>query len=427
MRVLFAVLGSALLLGCSATGSIPAVTTQTALNMSEGNDVRPLLLSRVVIKLHRGDDVGKQMGGWFCKTRNRLIWRAGRADIGNEELVQAFQEVLKQSNYPVVGDPDALFEDPTASRAELKVAGLIDKLQTDACYPNDDSQDYEHAKGGAYIHVNWQIYDALARKVVYEVSTEGAYKTDTTGPYGIPSYITGAFDIAVRNLVADQGFHDLVMRTRNVGAQSADLQPIELRGAATPPTGVSDARAATVTVVTPAAFGSGFIISPDGYVLTNQHVVEQEHIVKVRLASGRDVIGEVLRSDAARDVALIRLAESNLPALNLRLATAPEVADEVFAIGTPLDLALDTTVTRGIVSAYRNYKGFKFIQCDVAVNHGNSGGPLLDKSGAVVGLTDLGVHTHESDALNLFIPIDDAIQHLKIRFSPVEQASGHMQ
>lgn len=427
MRTFFAALGSILLFGCSATGSIPVVTTQAALDVTEGSDAKPLLLSRVVIKLHRGDDVGKQMGGLFCKTRGRLIWRAGRADIGNEELAQTFQEVLKQSNYPVVGDPDALFDDAGASQAELKVAGQIDKLEIDACYPDDNSQNYEYAKGGAYIHVNWQIYDVLTRKVVYEVSTEGAYKNDSTSTYGIPTFITGAFDIAVRNLVANQGFHDLVMRKRNAQSTSTELPPIQLRAATTPPTGVSDARAGTVTVITSTGHGSGFIISPDGYVLTNQHVVEQAHVVKVRLASGRDVIGEVLRTDAARDVALIRLAESNLPALNLRLATAPEVADEVFAIGTPLDLALDTTVTRGIVSAYRNDGGFKFIQCDVAVTHGNSGGPLLDKSGAVVGLTEKGLHPDQTGSLNLFIPIDDAIRHLKIRFSPETASSSHMQ
>ena len=427
MRTLFAVLGGVLLLGCSATGSIPAVTTQQALTISEGSNAKPLLFKGAAVKLHAGDDVGKEMGGWLCKNRGRISWKDG-IDIG-DEIQGGFRDAMKQANYPVVGSPDALFEDPSISKAELYVAGLIDIVQADACYPDDDSRDYRHAKGGAYVRVNWQVYDPLVRKVVYQVSTEGSYKTDNTVLTNARGFMALAFDRAASNLAADQGFHDLVMRKQSTAAASAEIKPIEISSAAGPPTGISDARAATVTVINGSGHGSGFIISPDGYVLTNQHVVDQAHDVKVRLASGRSVMAAVLRTDSARDVALIKLSESNLPALNLRLASSPEVADEVFVIGTPLDLALDSTVARGIVSAYRNLQGFKFIQCDITINHGNSGGPLLDKSGAVVGLTDLGLQLEQDEVgtVNLFIPIDDAVQRLKIRFRPVAPDSGHMQ
>lgn len=427
MRTFFAVLGSVVLLGCSATGSIPAVTIERAQAISEGSNAKPLLFKGVRVKLLPGEDVGKEMGGWLCKNRGRISWKDG-IDFG-DDAEEEFRAAMKQANYPLAGDPDALFEDPSISKAELMVAGLIDLVQADACYPNDDSRDYKHAKGGAYVRVNWQVYDPLARKVVYQVSTEGSYKTDNTILANARLFMAFAFELAAHNLAADQGFHDLVMRKQSTAAASAEIKPIEISGAAGPPTGISDARAATVTVINGVAHGSGFIISPDGYVLTNQHVVDQAHEVKVRLASGRSVMGTVLRTDSARDVALIGLSESNLPALNLRLASSPEVADEVFVIGTPLDLGLDSTVARGIVSAYRNLQGFKFIQCDITINHGNSGGPLLDKSGAVVGLTDLGIRLTEDEVgtVNLFIPIDDAVQRLKIRFRPVVPDSGHMQ
>ncbi|HZR35637.1 MAG TPA: trypsin-like peptidase domain-containing protein [Nevskia sp.] len=428
MRHLLAALGCALLsVGCSATDAIPIVPAREALSVPEGAGSKPLLLTRIVVKLRRGEEIGKQMGGWPCKLRGHLTWHGGHADIENEEFVQAFHDALTQANYAVVGDPAALFEDPSASRAELKIAGLVDKLHVDVCYPHDGSHDYDTAKGGAYLRVNWQIYDVIQKKVVYEATTDGAYREDSSGAGGTVAYTINAFDEAVRNLLADPGFHELVTHPRTSPAVAAKRETIRLRGATTPANGVADARAAVVTVLLADGHGSGFIISPDGYVLTNHHVVEQARFVKVRLSSHREVVGEVLRTDSARDVALIKLAESNLPALPLRLATAPDVTEEVYAIGTPIDPGLDTTVTRGIVSAYRNLEGFKFIQSDVVIHPGNSGGPLLDRSGTVVGLTDLKMFPAEADNLNYFIPIGDALQRLDLEVEQAQTASGRME
>jgi serine protease Do len=93
--------------------------------------------------------------------------------------------------------------------------------------------------------------------------------------------------------------------------------------------------------------------------------------------------------------------------------------DTVFAIGTPLDLKFEGTVTRGIVSANRTFEGFTYIQSDVAVNHGNSGGPLLDEGAKVVGLTVAGYQPDGAPSgINLFIPIRDAMDFLALSISP---------
>jgi serine protease Do len=134
--------------------------------------------------------------------------------------------------------------------------------------------------------------------------------------------------------------------------------------------------------------GSGFIVSPDGIVLTNAHVVEGSEHVSVKLADRREFDAKVLGADKATDVAVLKIDARNLPVVRLGDSNELNVGDYVLAIGAPF--GLEETATAGIVSAKaRSLPGdgtVPFIQTDAAVNPGNSGGPLFDSSGAVVGI-----------------------------------------
>ncbi|MGI6656738.1 MAG: DegQ family serine endoprotease [Desulfobulbus sp.] len=137
------------------------------------------------------------------------------------------------------------------------------------------------------------------------------------------------------------------------------------------------------------AAGSGFLISSDGYIMTNNHVVEDAANIKVLLADKRELPARVIGTDPQSDVALIKVDAKNLPTLVLGNSDALEVGEWVIAIGSPFDL--NQTVTVGVVSAKgRNRVGItdyeNFIQTDAAINPGNSGGPLLNIRGEVVGI-----------------------------------------
>jgi SpoVK/Ycf46/Vps4 family AAA+-type ATPase len=179
--------------------------------------------------------------------------------------------------------------------------------------------------------------------------------------------------------------------------------------------GTSALQAAVITVkLDDGSWGSGFFISRDGYLLTNHHVVKDEKFVTVKLTTGRQLPGEVLRSNKTRDIALVKVNESNMTALPL-LLEAPEVASEVYAVGTPKDERFSTTITKGIISAYRTENDLTFVQSDVATHPGSSGGPMVDRFGNVVaasvaGLAISGVGT----SINHFIPIADALKFLAI-------------
>jgi serine protease Do len=144
-----------------------------------------------------------------------------------------------------------------------------------------------------------------------------------------------------------------------------------------------------------AGSGSGFIISPDGYILTNNHVVEGADRVNVILSDKREFEARVVGRDPNTDVAVVKIDARNLPTVRLGDADALEVGDWVLALGYPLDLG--QTTTAGIVSAKGRTIGIfqrsgadapleHFIQTDAAINPGNSGGPLVDLQGRVIGI-----------------------------------------
>ena len=134
--------------------------------------------------------------------------------------------------------------------------------------------------------------------------------------------------------------------------------------------------------------GSGFVIEDDGYIVTNNHVVDNAETVKVRLADEREFDAEVIGTDPQTDLALIKIDTTGLPELTLGDSDALRVGEDVIAVGNPFGLG--GTVTRGIVSAMaRDINAgpyVDFIQTDAAINRGNSGGPLLNLEGEVIGV-----------------------------------------
>ena len=160
--------------------------------------------------------------------------------------------------------------------------------------------------------------------------------------------------------------------------------------------------------------GSGFVVSSDGYILTNHHVVSEGSKVTVRFHDGREMTAKVVGSDPQSDVAVIKVDAKNLATLPLGDSSTTEVGEWVLASGAPFGLT--HTLTAGIVSAVgRNSVGINnyenFIQTDAAINPGNSGGPLVNLKGEAIGInTAIFSKTGGSVGLGFAIPIDMAKQ-----------------
>ncbi len=167
--------------------------------------------------------------------------------------------------------------------------------------------------------------------------------------------------------------------------------------------------------------GAGFIVSPTGYALTSAHVVGDSTEVSLTLADDSDLTAQVEKKDDARDLALLRLGQTNLPAVQFAGSATLKQGAKVAALGSPL--GLEGSVTEGVISAVkREIDGKSYLQVDAALNQGNSGGPVIDERGRVVGIATAVIK--EAENVGFAIPSDEAIGFLSEAQVAVNLALG---
>ena len=375
-------------------------------------------LTKLVFKIDAGTTMGSTEVQPDCMYDGALWWKGDDSAASlAPSFGAAFSAGLKQNGYTVVGDPDDLFDDSSEGSEEYQVAGVIDRINADLCYPLVAFQDFNSVHGDALIHVTWQLYSVQEHKVVFQISTSGTYNSKVNEhDWKIP--LRKAFADAADQLLKNPDFRNaLVEKSSPPPLDRVPAEPVgipELAGYKTALSKHLDAvKAAVVTIYTSDATGSGVVISKDGYILTDAHVVGGADSVKVKLVDGQEMTGIVERRSHRRDAALIKVEQSNMAALPIR-ASDPKVGDDVYALGSSLG-TYESTLTKGIVSAYREEGGNNYIQSDVNIQHGNSGGALMDADGNLIGLAESGVEIAGAPAgVNFFNPIMETLATLNI-------------
>jgi S1-C subfamily serine protease len=271
--------------------------------------------------------------------------------------------------------------------------------------------------GSTTVEVDWQLYSNTERRVVAKVHSIGQYKTTTEIRGGYEAIMLQALADSTKKLTGSPEFQQALSKRPETAGKptAATVSTVALTGAkAAHSMKIADAVGSVVLILSNGGHGSGFLASTDGYVMTAEHVVGSDKYVKIRWSDGLEGLGEVVRTDKRRDVAIVKTDARGRQPLAFR-REAPQPGDTVFAIGAPIDTTLQSTVTRGVASANRIMDGFSFIQSDVTISPGNSGGPLLDEKGEVLGICDLTFRPAGADVptgINYFIPIDDALRFL---------------
>lgn len=375
-----------------------------------------IAFDRMILDLPRGTRIGSLRGGLLCAANKPLVWDFGTQKENPAPFANAFRAELAAAGFPVAGAEARLFETDPKPREDLVAGAVVKRLRADLCYPLSGYGDLRKQKGSGEIEVAWQVYSRRRRAVVFRAAGTGRGRLPEGSDGGVEGIAVDAFADATRNLLADPAF------TAFLAAYAAEPvgEEAPIHVAAPPPLEGSAAdhmgavRRATLTVALRGGHGSAFVIDPAGWALTNAHVVGDANAVTVRTVTGHELAGEVVRVDPERDVALVKVERAGLTAVPLR-ATEPEVGEEVYAVGSPLSESLQTSVTRGVVSGYREERGQRYIQSDVSIQPGNSGGPLVDASGNVVGISVMGLFQGGVPVgLNFFIPIRDALDSLHV-------------
>lgn len=169
-----------------------------------------------------------------------------------------------------------------------------------------------------------------------------------------------------------------------------------------------------VTIEHKNGHGSGFIVSEDGYILTNYHVIHGNTDLDIKLNESITLKATIVRTNPEYDLALLKINAEDLQPLLLGNSDSLDVGDEVIAIGTPEDISLGQSVSKGIVSGKRKFEGQVFIQTDVSVNPGNSGGPLINLKGEVIGIVSRKLVGKGIEGIAFGIPILVALEKLNI-------------
>jgi serine protease Do len=415
---------------------VPTVAASQTLRVATLlTDQASVALGRVVVGVRRGTtiahfprksiSVGRRLCNYRHERAETLEWDGGSREFGNweSEFGEIFFDVLSKRGFNVVGDARDLFKQADqAHSAEYLLGGRIVDIRGNLCewFDGWDGRGLDLYSGEFYITVEWSVFSTLGDRTVARFRTSARYEQNDPKKEGINLAFSGAFARAAGNLANVQEFRRLLEKRPLVPQDAGGAIPENVAATAAPfimpriplsrqsieRTSGQVLLSAVATIRIGGGHGSGFLIGHAGYLLTNQHVVGSAEKVQVVFANGLEVTGRVLRRDAANDVALVQIPIRARNILPIRDGMVRRL-EEVYAVGSPMDEALQATVTKGVVSALRidTSTGIRRIQADVPISAGNSGGPLLDKFGNVVGIAAWHVVHERAQNLNFFIPI----------------------
>ncbi len=269
--------------------------------------------------------------------------------------------------------------------------------------------------------IEWEVLDYYKQKVY---STNTKLKSDLYTYYA--SSKAGQFDKFVRSSMADNLEYSL-LKIRKELAEKGLLKISDVKAPtlaaitiARPPKTengrMNDFLKSVVSVKVDDGHGSGAVISADGYIITAYHVVAGSKKVEVIFNDGTKADAEVIRKNEEADLALIKVTKTGLIPIALSNSNEPEIGVDVWAIGTPKSIELGQSVSKGVLSAVRLANNVSYLQTDVSINGGNSGGPLISKDGMVLGIVTSKLIGIGTEGVGFAINADEIFKKLNIKY-----------
>jgi len=412
MRLLWATIFAAAV-SCATLASVAdaqGVTTPPA------GPAKTVALARVVVKLPPGTQWAVLQKGVFCNVASSATSDGSQTEFKVASIQDTFRHEFRAAGlHPE--EEASLFDPAGASPAEYALAGIITLEKITICVPDATPANANRVRGDATATIEWQLYSRLEKQVVAKAVTTAGYSTHDVVDGGLPTIFNNMFAANFKLLAQDPGVRKALNGAGLAEGElvKPDSQPAQvvIGALGAHPVPIDKAGRSVVVVYAGNQLGSGFLISDTGYILTDAHVVGDSPAVRIRWADGKTGTASVVRIAKGRDVALLKTDPDGHQPLPLR-QTTPDIGATVFAVGAPEGEKFEGTVTRGVISSSRVFQGFTFIQSDVVTGHGASGGPLLDESGYVIGMTESGTHNQTSGGITLFTPIKDAVDFLAL-------------
>ncbi|MGI4875671.1 MAG: S1C family serine protease [Janthinobacterium lividum] len=361
---------------------------------------------------------GDKMGNFsIVKEPQEILYFGKTLDVDADQLKTDVNSALKDLGYNVPSaEGKSVFS--VASNSRYTLQGEMRDVKYDINATNK-YESYAHYETHCVVEVTWKLVNQSRQTIAEQKTSGSSIKFEKGG--------SAAFEDAFENaLYAFLDNKDVVAALSKPAAKagSAEDKPAAIslhrlgltKPAAGDGNGVSAAAKAVVIIETSDGHGSGCLVSSDGYIVTNAHVVGDENEVKVTMADGVTAKGKVVRVNSEMDLALVKVEADGLPAFALPAAAMAEVGTDVFAIGAPADKELSQSVTKGIISGRRKVEGRSFLQTDVSINGGNSGGALVARSGQLVGIVNAKLVGRGVEGIGFAIPAEQVSDALQLKY-----------
>ena len=378
---------------------------------------------KLLADIKDGTEVGTSVGEDGKATP--IKWE-GSVKVGEKAFERRFYEVLSKAGIRTPSRPDPkLFSDGGRVQLPRYLVGVqLMDLKVDLRH--DPRKHYEAGSevGSTNLTMEWKVLDRSTGKVVNTLSTAGRAIHRQRLGYVQSDNIT-AFEDALVKFLEEGSLIELVRTnttpsTHAVASADSTSLSFELENTSLPDFKnlgemIRYADRSCVTVITDGGHGSGVIINKEGWVLSAQHVVDGTNRVEIQFSDGLRQDANILYADVDYDLVLLDIAGSGYRPLPLALNDSTGIGDEVVTIGTPADLALGQSVSKGILSGRRKIDDRVYLQTDLAVNPGNSGGPLLNSQGEVIGIVQSKLVGKGIEGLGFAVPTERVMELLKIR------------
>lgn len=267
--------------------------------------------------------------------------------------------------------------------------------------------------------MEWQVFSRVKKGVILKIQTRG--ESFSFSNQDIEKIVKDAVKDALVNLGYDSTFRNTIAMgsgtqvhtTKQI--KNTSLKLVKPEAFTDYASMIQKKLSSCVTILVTNGHGSGFIISNEGHIITNYHVIDGTKELNIKFENGFEFPAEVISFDEDYDVALIKIKGSGFKGLPLNTSIV-RVGSDVTAIGTPAKIELGQTVTKGIISGKREIEGKLYYQTDVSVSPGSSGGPLFNSKGEVIGITTWVIRGGGTEGLNFAIPTSVVVEKLGITF-----------
>lgn len=283
---------------------------------------------------------------------------------------------------------------------------------------------YHYTKYGGMMYVeidvDWDVLD-FYDETIHSLSTsttsgQFAYFGDDDKSDAINESLRDALEIGLIQFMEDEKVQELLL-DREEEKREKEFEPIAIITDNDYVSDLSEAIQSSVTIKTDEGHGSGFVISSDGYIITNYHVVTDTAGLKVIGNNNKEYYPTIERVSKIHDLALLKIESEEFKPFKIKLSKDIKIAEDIYAVGTPGGEDLSQTISRGIISGIRKKDSeSKLIQTDASINSGNSGGAIVDQNGVVIGVVSSKLFGFGVEGVAFGIPSYELSDRLKLSF-----------